>query len=607
MLHGTMHLNSSQGDNHMPLLRIELLESCNPVSQKSYNTFLNEDVFYDRYGLPYLPAWFVRMRLYDIARTLFEAEKADEIFGSLMLDNALIADSASFANAIDSSEKLFIKFPQNVLGKFTSIETRYIDGTENRVRVLSRGLIFEEYFTLDDKYAEDFAECVRNFTCLDPSKPSSIESDLDWGYIRPKLNAHNTRWEDNRRYTRINYRLYLLSETCITNPIETNSTSMQYIPGYEVLRAVREALTDAEGVKCSCAYPDVDGRRGFPVPASFTVLKVDDTQLLDRISLGQREGERSQTKSLSGLWVNDVNAGEVKAVSVELERGVISYDGEKFSDYQAISSGQVFRGFIEADSRTLRKVYDALADDGYISLGSFRDIGFGRAYLVIDSLDEEHAPAPQNVKEFMLEVMSPLLMKNAEEVYYSGKDALTCELEGVLDLRDKLEITRICKNTVQVVRFCESWDEFLPVEYALSAGSVMRVRRKDGQDINIAPLQSAFIGEYNESGFGEVFAAPARDIFYRTLAKSKARKENLLTYADPKPGRYLLRSLNDDYVKMIAEYFGRLDAEEFYTKFFEDNTFAAVSELAGTHIDKAEVLEKYLYGLAETCRILLKR
>ncbi len=56
MLHGTMHLNSSQEDDHMPLLRIELLESCKPVSQKSYNAFLNEDVFYDSYGLPYLPA-----------------------------------------------------------------------------------------------------------------------------------------------------------------------------------------------------------------------------------------------------------------------------------------------------------------------------------------------------------------------------------------------------------------------------------------------------------------------------------------------------------------------------------------------------------------------
>lgn len=57
--------------------------------------------------------------------------------------------------------------------KFTHIETRYTDGTENRVRVLNRGLIFEEYFTLDDRYAEDFAECVRNFTSLTrPSPPA---------------------------------------------------------------------------------------------------------------------------------------------------------------------------------------------------------------------------------------------------------------------------------------------------------------------------------------------------------------------------------------------------------------------------------------------------
>ena len=351
----------------------------------------------------------------------------------------------------------------------------------------------------------------------------------------------------------------------------------------------------------------IDGKRGFPVPASFTVLKADGTRLLDMISLGRREDEKSQTKKLSGLWVNDVNTDKVKSVSVELERGAVSYDGEKFSDYHAVSIGQVFRGFIEADPRILRKVYDALVEDGYISLGSFRNIGFGRAYLAIDSMDEEHAPESQNVKEFMLEVISPLVIKNSDGVYDCGKDALTCELERVLSLPAQLEITRIYKNTLQVVRFCENWDEFFPVEYAVSAGSVMRVIRKDGQNINIASLKSAFIGEYNEAGFGEVIAVPARDIFYRTLAKSKARKENLLTYADPKPGRYLLRSLNDDYVKMIAEYLGKLDAEEFYTNFFEDNTFAVVLELAGTHFDKAEVLEKYLYVLAETCRILLKR
>ena len=157
------------------------------------------------------------------------------------------------------------------------------------------------------------------------------------------------------------------------------------------------------------------------------------------------------------------------------------------------------------------------------------------------------------------------------------------------------------------MRFCENWDAFYAVEYAMSAGSIFRVRRKDGQEVNIAPLKSAFLGEYNESGFGEVFASPAQEIFYRKITKSKAGKENLFTAQDPVPGKYLVRSLNDDYVKVIAEYFGRLDAEEFYRKFFEDNAFITISELAGTHFDKAEILEKYLYGLSETCRILLKR
>lgn len=59
----------------MSLLRIELLESCNPVSGKSYNALLNKDVFYDEHGLPYLPAWFIRMKLYDIAQKIFTPEK----------------------------------------------------------------------------------------------------------------------------------------------------------------------------------------------------------------------------------------------------------------------------------------------------------------------------------------------------------------------------------------------------------------------------------------------------------------------------------------------------------------------------------------------------
>ena len=411
----------------MSLLRIELLESCSTVSGKSYNALLNEDVFYNRYGLPYLPAYFIRMRLYDIARKLFQPEKVKAIFDSLILDNAVIADNDSVVNAIDSSGKPFIKFPQNVLGKFTHIETKYVDGSETGVRMLNRGLIFEQYFTLDDKYYSDFAECVKNFTSLDSSQPSRIEAEVDRHYSKPQISSHNAEWEENRKYSRINYKLYLLSETCITNSLDTDSASMRYIPGYEILRAVRKKFSDTADVRCSCAYPDIENKRGIPIPVSFTVLKVDETQLYDKISLGKRKGDNSQTKSLSDLWVNDVNAGEVSAVSVELERGIISDDGEKFSDYQAISSGQIFRGFIEADSETLRRIYDAFIHDSYISVGSFNNIGFGRAYLLIDSLEEVQQET-QNVQEFTLEVMSPLVMKNAEGVYYDGTDALVRNL-----------------------------------------------------------------------------------------------------------------------------------------------------------------------------------
>ena len=588
----------------MSLLRIELLESCNPVSAKSYNALLNEDVFYDNYGLPYLPAWFIRTRLYEIAQKIFKPERVKAIFDSLILDNALIADVNSFVNAVESSKKNFIRFPQNVLGKFTHIESRYINGVEVGVRMLNRGLIFEQYFTLDDKFHDDFAECVKKFTRFDTDKPSRIESEIIWQYERPRVNAQIIKWEDKRKYSRINYKLNLLSDTCITNQLDTNSTSLQYIPGYEILRALGDKFSGLN-IKFSCAYPEVENKRGFPVPASFTVLKIDETQLRDKISLGRREGDNSQTKALGNLWAADINNCEIKAVSLELKRGIISDEGEKISDYQAISSGQIFRGFIEADSETLRKIYDYLIQDGYISVGSFNNIGFGRAYLSIDSL-EESQQEPQNVKEFTLEIMSPLVMKNSEGLYYDTQEALINELEEKLNISGQLEIMRNYKSSVQVVRFCERWDEFYPVEYGMSAGSIFRIKRKDNKEINIAPLKSAFIGEYNESGFGEIFASPSRDIYYRSIAKSKAAKENLFIESDSKFGKYLLRLLNDDYIKMTAEYFGRLDAEEFYKKFFDENAFITISELAGTHFDKGEILEKYLYGLSEACKNLLK-
>ncbi|MBQ7577938.1 MAG: hypothetical protein IJT21_06715 [Synergistaceae bacterium] len=590
----------------MSLLRIELLESCNPVSERSYNTLLNEDVFYNRYGLPYLPAWFIRTRLYSIAQKILNPEKVNAVFDSLILDDALIAYNNSLVNAIESSDKKFIRFPQNVLGKFTHIETKFINGVEVGVRMLDRGLIFEQYFTLDDEYYGDFCECVKNFTSLNTNQPSRIESEIDKHYIRPRINTQIIEWEEDHKYSRINYKLNLLSSTCITNELDTNSTSMQYIPGYEILRAVKTKFADLN-IKCSCAYPEIENKRGFPVPISFTVLKTDETQLRDKISLGRNDGDNSQTKGLANLWAADIDNCDIKAVAIELERGIISQDGEKFSDYQAISSGQIFRGFIEADSETLRKIYDYFVRGGYISIGSFNNIGFGRAYLTIDSLDEESQQESQNVQEFTLEIMSPLVMKNSEGVYYDGQDALINELERKLNLPGQLEIMRNYKSSVQVVRFCDDWDEFYPVEYAMSAGSIFRIKRKDNQEINISPLKSSFIGEYNESGFGEIFAAPSRDIYYRTIAKSKARKENLFIDSNTKPGKYLLRSLNDDYINMTAEYFGRLDAEEFYTKFFEKNAFITISELAGTHFDKGEILERYLYGLAETCKNLLKR
>ena len=176
----------------MPLLRIELLENCYITSGDTYNSYIKEDVFFDRFGFPFVPAVYIKKRLSDVAQSVISSTQIEQTFGRnhergcLVLDNALVENRDSMLMEITGSDDPYISNASNILGQFTSYYTYYRRGKEYRARYLKSSLIFESYFELEKEYREPFEQCVNLLDILSYDRKSHVTCSIDWEYQKPR-------------------------------------------------------------------------------------------------------------------------------------------------------------------------------------------------------------------------------------------------------------------------------------------------------------------------------------------------------------------------------------------------------------------------------------
>lgn len=145
-------------------IKIQLLSDLCTYSGESYNSMVDADVSYDRYGIPNIPAKRLKGCIREAALEMKELgmisqDQFEEIFGkegeqraAFSLSNACIFDYEETTDALNCCPYEELKTPQNVLDQYTCTRTQTAVDPESGVadenslrtiRVVRKGLRFQ--------------------------------------------------------------------------------------------------------------------------------------------------------------------------------------------------------------------------------------------------------------------------------------------------------------------------------------------------------------------------------------------------------------------------------------------------------------------------------
>ena len=606
----------------MGLITIELLEDYRTENGSGYNAFIDQDIHVDAYGFPYFPAYLTRLSLMEIGKDVLSNDEFEGIFGSgsedgsLVLEHALIGSRQSLLWALKESEDKILTNPLLVLSEFSKIEKYFHEGKECTYRVLDAGLMFEQCFTLDEKYADAFSNLITRcdkFMFGSGKIRMSVDWNVDKSFVYGGLSTGDPCnseicVSDKNKRMRMNFRLKLLSQTCVKMPLDVMCDTCTHIPGELVRSSLDDNIAMPENVKVSFAFPEVEGKRTLPVTNSFMLTKADKTQLRDKLSEGRNADDFEQLKRLGGCYIDDVLATNIRAVSVETECGKIvkSVDGElKTFTFEAISPNQTFLGFFEGEAEELNEVARYVANSPYLKIGEFTECGLGLCQIEIVhtcSLIEE---TTIEASEFRVDVVSPLALKSGNGLYCESLDIFLAELKRIFN-DDDVDIELAWRNTEVAQGFSQNWIAKMPVMHLISGGSSFLIKRKNGGNLAVK-TGSSFVGELNEFGYGEINVVPMKHTYYRTIEKVPFERMdvNIQTPADKKPGLALINSLNSRCARRLAHSYGRGDAREFCDSFYLQ-VCEKIKQALGVQTVDAAILEEYLSGICEVGKFLTR-
>ena len=310
-------------------------------------------------------------------------------------------------------------------------------------------------------------------------------------------------------YNRLDYSVLLISPACIYAPYMDGTKSYYYIPGSYILKLLGDRW---EGIRCSNAYISSNGRRFLPIPACVSLVKLNKSMLHYRLAPGKDRGRVEQDVPLTNAYTYNIDSHFVEYMVSETGH----YPGPDGKDYDALSAGQVFSGSIYGNDRQIREIFEYLKENKFVRLGRWTSEGLGEAVVRITGLSEEAIACENLAVSFDLRCLSNTMIMNSEGMSDLRAEALSEEIEYVLGVKDRLEI--IEKYTNDFNDYMENPVTGCPRNAVrmFAGGTVLRMKTRDNQPIDIFKLKHCFIGERTDEGYGEIAAYPALGTYYRT-------------------------------------------------------------------------------------------
>ena len=298
------------------------------------------------------------------------------------------------------------------------------------------------------------------------------------------------------------------------------------------------------------AYPDYDGERTLPLPASWFVEKdrADDTSAVIYDLAVEPDSKLGVLKAPSGgpfcrlergdtrgglatdqLLARQVGAERFDQVHITLDDVNRRGEGNQVYRYEALAAGQLFAGAIIAPDETELTQLKTLLESGDLFLGRAHLAGYGHVVIesciVKESWREVAEHGVFDGARVVVTLLSDAIVRGAEgQVGWDGGRALA----AALGCSDGSKPLAAFGSTVLVGGYNRRWSLPLLQAEALAAGSVLVFAR---QDTDLDALQVALdhgVGERRAEGFGRIA------INWQVSDKIHRRSELPINIATPK-------------------------------------------------------------------------
>ncbi len=526
-------------------IEINLLSDLAVGGGESYQSGVDQDIVYDDYGFPYIPAKRLKGCIRESALELVEMglyskEIYDDLFGvegirtgHIIMNNAFLENYDDMVRDVRHCADANLVHPQNVLELYSYTRTQTKIDSETGIaeetslrtmRVLKKGLSF--YANVDcSKLSDEEFKLFKEATNI--TKHIGLNRTRGLGLVDMRVTSKPEEniilnIEDNSTtdLNKLTYSIYLKSNVLCKSVEGDQTKSQDYIEASKILGLLFEKLgkekySRLENIIVSNAYISSNDERCTPLVASLQKVKdqpfVQGAMEVNNM-LYVEQGDDCLTEQLTPVtysWAT--KDGELLEVETEIQYhhrrpedksiGHALGDGEgEFYQINSIHGDQVFKGFIVASRDQMALIKEAFEKMSVVRLGSFKQSEYGAVNIenvkVEDVKKEQYSP----VKEFVIKINSPVILYNQYLVPTSDVHDFTQYLSDYLECN--LELVKSFIKYETIGGFNVTWHRRKQTIKVLGKGTVCKFRCD--QEVDISNLYNAFIGERTMEGYGEV-------------------------------------------------------------------------------------------------------
>ena len=525
-------------------IEIKLLSDACMASGEAYNSSIDTDVQFDKYGLPFIAAKRLKGCLRECALELRDWGSKipiEEMFGEkhdqpaqIQFSDAVLKDHARYVQEIEAEPDKSLVHPQKVLSQFTYLRTQTKIDTETgtalkdslRVtRVLKHGLVF--YANVDiigsaKEYESYLTDCCKVLRHMGMNRTRGM-GEVQVRLLKQKAKKQPKSlifFNPKRKYTKLDYEISLQTAAVFKSVAGGVTKSVDYIEGGKILGILASRLKgDFVGFMeqgkliCTNAYIQVNGQRALPVSASLVKVKNKSEEGRNRAALSEQKEEAVQLNPVKGGYACEK---EDKVYLAEIEKQVryhhsrpedkgighvqTTEEESQFYQMESICEGQVFAGSIYGSTKQLAKIHQILMQNSSIRLGYGKNAEYGEAEMTITALHEQKKTSACTANRFVVKCNAEVILYNAYGMYSTDVADMQRELEQKLGC--SIRISQNYLKYTEIGGYNVTWNTKKPTLLAFDKGTVFVCETED--EITFSDMESVFIGERNSEGYGEI-------------------------------------------------------------------------------------------------------